>query len=65
MAVRLHPHAEARLRERGATSDEIVATVEHGELFPAKFGRAGFRGNFMFAGVWHVRGYATKLRFML
>jgi len=45
MNIALHPHAQARLAERGATEDEVRATVKYGERFPAKFGRAGFRRN--------------------
>jgi hypothetical protein len=58
--VRLHPHATARLAERGATDAEVVATVEQGERFPAKFGRTGFRRNFAFGGQWRGRTFATK-----
>ena len=36
--VRLHPHARERMDERGATEEEVRATVEQGESFPAKFG---------------------------
>ena len=60
MKVRLHPHAVARLAERGATEAEVVGTVEEGERFPAKFGRTGFRRNFRFAGFWRGRTFATK-----
>ena len=56
----LHPHARERLAERGATEAEVIATVEAGERFPAKFGRTGFRRNFPFAREWRVRRYATK-----
>ena len=48
------------MAERGATEDEVVATVLEGELFAAKFGRTGFRRNFSFDGEWHDRRYATK-----
>jgi hypothetical protein len=48
MAVRFHPHARERMGERGATEDEVRATVKQGEQFPAKFGRTGFRRNFPF-----------------
>jgi len=48
------------MQERGAEEAEIVATVEHGERFPAKFGRTGFRRNFPFGGTWRGRAYATK-----
>jgi hypothetical protein len=60
MKVRLHPHARQRLAERGATEREVVATVESGERFPAKFGRTGFRRNFAFSGEWLGRKYSTK-----
>ena len=60
MKITLHPHAEARLAERGATQDEVRATVEGGERFPAKFGRVGFRRNFTYNGMWRGRAYATK-----
>jgi len=60
MNVRLHPHARVRLAERGATEREILATVESGERFPARFGRTGFRRNFTFAGEWLGRKYSTK-----
>ena len=60
MAVRLHPHAVERLNERGATESEVIATVETGETFPAKFGRTGFRRNFPFGKTWRGKGYATK-----
>ena len=60
MRVRLHPHAQGRLAERGATEAEVIATVEEGESFPAKFGRTGFRRNFVFEDTWRGRPYATK-----
>ena len=60
MSVRLHPHAQARLAERGATEGEVRTAVEEGERFPAKFGRTGFRRNFAFDAVWRGRWYTTK-----
>lgn len=58
--VRLHPHAKERLLERGSSEEEVIATVENGEQFPAKFGRTGFRRNFHFDGIWRSRNYKTK-----
>lgn len=60
MSVRLHPHAVERLVERGATEAEVVATVEQGERFPAKFGRTGFRRHFPCHRPWRGRRFATK-----
>jgi hypothetical protein len=47
MHVELHPHASERLSERGATQAEVIDTVLHGEHFPAKFNRMGFRKVFV------------------
>ncbi len=58
--VRLHPHARKRMQERGATEEEMQATVAQGEQFPAKFGRTGFRRNFQFDQEWRGRHYRTK-----
>ena len=60
MKVRLHPHAQDRLRERGATEGEVIATIERGERFAAKHGRIGLRCNFPFDGEWNDRRYSTK-----
>jgi hypothetical protein len=60
VTVRLHPHAEERMAERGATPEEVEATVTEGERFPARFGRTGFRRNFTFDQTWRGRRYRTK-----
>lgn len=60
MSVRLHPHAQARLIERGAIEEEVIATVEGGTTFQAQFGRTGFRRNFPFNAEWQGKVYATK-----
>ena len=44
--VRLHPHARERMQERGATEEEMQATVAQGEQFPAKFGARAFDATF-------------------
>ena len=60
MAVRFHPHAEQRTVERGATDSEVSAAIQGGEQFDAKFGRAGFRRNFVFDKQWRGKYYGTK-----
>ena len=60
MPVRLHPHAADRIHERGATAEEVIATVEEGERFAAKQGRIGFRRNFEYNSLWRGRFYANK-----
>jgi hypothetical protein len=58
--VVIDPHARERIADRGATEEEVTATVRGGEQFPAKLGRTGFRRNFPFGGIWRGRGYTTK-----
>lgn len=60
MEIKLHPHARDRLRERGATEDEVKATVTSGERFTAKYGRTGFRRNFPFQAQWNGKYYSVK-----
>jgi hypothetical protein len=50
----------ARLKERGATEEEVISTVRGGERFPAKFGRVGFRRNFVYNATWRGWFFATK-----
>lgn len=58
--VRLHPHAVARLTERGADAAEVIETVLTGERMPARLERIGFRRNFTFDGTWEGRLFRTK-----
>ena len=58
--VVIDPHARERIADRGATEDEVMATVRGGEQFPAKLGRIGFRRNFRFGGIWRGRRYTMK-----
>ena len=60
MQINIHPHAREGLKERGATEDEIRKTVLYGETFPAKYGRTGFRYNFVFDDTWREKHYQTK-----
>jgi len=60
MAIKLHPHAKARAVERGTTESEVIATVEEGECFPAKYGRTGFRRNFPFNGIWRGKHFLVR-----
>lgn len=60
MKIRIHPHAEERMEERGATRGEVIEAVRGGESFQAKFNRIGFRRNFAFQGEWRGKAYKTK-----
>jgi hypothetical protein len=48
------------MAERGATDVEVSATIQGGERFEAKYGRTGFRRNFVFEREWYGRFYRTK-----
>ncbi len=60
MATNIHPHVAGRLIERGATTADVIETVSRGVRIPAKLGRAGFRQDFAFEGLWRGRYYTTK-----
>ncbi len=57
MIINFHPHALERMAQRGATQKQVIETVEAGERFEAKFGRIGFRRNFLFEKHWRNRYY--------
>ena len=48
------------MAERGASLEEVVATVESGERFPAKYGRTGFRMEFPNVGIKGGKHYRIK-----
>ena len=60
MAIRIHPHARERMRERGATPAEVIRTVSTGTSRPAKFGRWEYRQTFNFNAQWLEKHYAKK-----
>ena len=60
MIIRIHPHARERMRERGATADEVKETIRTGSAAAAKFGRTRFRRTFAFNSTWQRTRYAAK-----
>ena len=60
MKIRIHPHAQQRMRERGATAKQVRETVLKGTAAPAKFGRTRFRRNFAFGRTWSGKRYARR-----
>jgi len=48
------------MAERGATEQEVVSAVKKGERFEAKFGRTGFRRNYVFEKEWRGTHYKNK-----
>lgn len=59
MRIDIDPHATDRAKQRGTNEQQIRAAIEHGEQFPAKDGRMGFRRNFTFAGMHNGKYYET------
>lgn len=58
--VRLHPHAVARIAERGATEAEVVATVQADLRVSAAHGRTGFRLDHPGSRTWRGRAFDSK-----
>jgi len=48
------------MKERGATREEVEATVHKGAKKKAKLGRTIFTRNFAFGGVWRGKPYNSK-----
>ena len=60
MNVTLHPHAKARLAERGATESRGRGDSSRGRTIPGKVWPSGFRRNFSCQSHWRGKFYATK-----
>jgi hypothetical protein len=60
MAIRIHPHAMQRIRERGATVAEVRLTVAQRRESPAKFGRKRFRRVVLFNSTLLGKHYSHK-----
>ena len=58
--IRFHPHTLERMKERGASKSEVREAIQRGEQFAAKFGRTGFRKNFLFEREWNNKFYQIK-----
>ena len=53
-------HSLIQMRERGATKDEILETIQTGEEIPAKNKRRSYRKNFQFNKKWGKKFYHIK-----
>lgn len=60
MKVNIHPHCLERIKERGTSVIEVEETILTGEKFPAKYGRTGFRKNFIYEQEWNEKFYRNK-----
>ncbi len=58
--IKTIPHAKERMNERNISEEEVEYTIENGERFLAKYGRFGFRCNFIFEEIWKGNFYSTK-----
>jgi len=58
--IELDPHAITRMQQRGAEENEVKKTVTEGIKIPAKYGRAGFKKNFIYNSEWNNKFYKTK-----
>ncbi len=61
MKVKMHAHAAQRISERGATTAEVVNTVQTGSKVPAKFSRTLFSKRFPYNREWLGTVYKIKL----
>jgi len=48
------------MAERGASEAEVIAAIQGGETFSAKFDRIGFRRNFSNDFLWCGKNYQNK-----
>ena len=53
-------HARQQMLERGASKEEVVDAIAHGERVPAKHGRMAARRNFQYERRWGGRFYHIK-----
>ena len=58
--VNIHPHALARIKERGCTRADVEYTVKHGLSSPAKYGRTRFTHTFAYNRKWLDKVYMHK-----
>jgi hypothetical protein len=48
------------MASRGTNEAEVVAAIQYGEAFPAKFGRTWSPHNFTFNSQWRGQSFASK-----
>lgn len=58
--IRLSAHAREQALRRGATAEEIEATIREGKWRPAFSGRLEAQRRFAYNAVWNGRTYAEK-----
>lgn len=58
--VIISKHALDRIKERGASKEEIIKTIKEGESIPAKEGRIAYKKNYPYNKKWKGKYYTTK-----
>ena len=58
--IRLSQHCRLKMRDRGATEEEILQAIREARWGPADSGRMDCRKDFAFGREWKGRYYATK-----
>ena len=53
-------HDKIKMRDRGATENEVIRAIEEGSSEPARKGRLLFRKNFAFNSNWRGKTYSIK-----
>jgi hypothetical protein len=53
-------HALKQMLERGASREEVIQAIHHGERIPAKHSRMSYRHNFQYNGKWGNKFYRIK-----
>ena len=60
MEIVIHPHAEERMVERGASREDVIEAVNTGDTYPVKLGRVAFKKNFRYNREWRGEHYRVR-----
>lgn len=53
-------HSIDRIKERGSSREEVIKTINEGEIIPTKEGRIAFKKNYPYNKKWRGREYKIK-----
>lgn len=60
MQIQIEPHTIQRIKERGATEEEVIDTLQHGNNILGKSGRFGKSKVFIFKSIYKGKYYEEK-----
>lgn len=60
ITIEISRHAREQMLERGASEEEVVASIRTGIAEPARNQRTMYRKNFQFEDTWRGRYYNVK-----